>query len=407
MSNLVYLHVGLHKTGTTYLQSYFHVNRDGLRSLGVEYPGGPGQVSQVLAAYDLRGRRGRGYRDTRISGQWKLLAEHILTSPAPVALVSHEGLALATLREARKAVASFGDAEVRVIVTARDLARTIVSLWQEEIKADRTWTWREYCDAIKDADRATTRPAFGFWRREDLPRICDTWAAAAGEEQIHLVTVPPPGSDATELLQRVASVVGFDHRLLTNEPARDNEMIGVAGIEVLRQLNARLGGRLNEAQYARTVKGALVPMLACSGPQVRVGLPESELAWVADRSNTMIQAIRSRRYQVTGDLDDLLPRAQPGLRSPDDASDPELFEAAVDALAQLAELHTTSWWVRRRRKIENEPELADRASRRRERFYSVKVKLLELGGPQQFRLPGAGCCASSGGSHTREGSQSQ
>ncbi len=66
----VYLHIGLHKTGTTYLQNLLKANREGLRAQQIYYPGGPGEPQQAFAVWDLQGRRPRGVHDTRIGGSW-------------------------------------------------------------------------------------------------------------------------------------------------------------------------------------------------------------------------------------------------------------------------------------------------------------------------------------------------
>ena len=50
---------------------------------------------------------------------------------------------------------------------------------------------------------------------------------------------------------------------------------------------------------------------------------------------------------MVGDLDELRPRPREG-RRPDDASDDELLEASLDALALLSERFATAWWQRRR-----------------------------------------------------------
>ena len=66
------LHVGLHKTGTTYLQSVLRANRDVLAAQGVwvPVPDGTGVPSATMAAWDLRGRKSEGSRDRRQVGQW-------------------------------------------------------------------------------------------------------------------------------------------------------------------------------------------------------------------------------------------------------------------------------------------------------------------------------------------------
>ena len=65
----VVLHVGLHKTGTTFLQTVFETNRDVLAEQGIYYPGGPGEPAQRMASWDLRGRRSPGSKDQRQVGR--------------------------------------------------------------------------------------------------------------------------------------------------------------------------------------------------------------------------------------------------------------------------------------------------------------------------------------------------
>ena len=69
-SRRVFLHIGLHKTGTTYLQGVLRANRRRLAELGVFYPGGKGQPTHTFAVYDLFGRRPRG---TGASSVWLAL----------------------------------------------------------------------------------------------------------------------------------------------------------------------------------------------------------------------------------------------------------------------------------------------------------------------------------------------
>ena len=63
----VFLHVGLHKTGTTYLQNLLRANRVELRAQGVEYLADP-DSSQRSATRDLKGTFGRGFDDPGCRG---------------------------------------------------------------------------------------------------------------------------------------------------------------------------------------------------------------------------------------------------------------------------------------------------------------------------------------------------
>jgi hypothetical protein len=365
----VYLHVGMHKTGTTYLQILCNLNRDALRRQGVLYPGGAGGVSPVVAVSDLQSRRPRGHDNSRLEGAWGTMTGEIEASDAPTALVSNEGLGFSTLKQARRAVGSFSG-DVHVVVTARDLARVLVSQWQEDVKNDRSWTWRAYVDSAKDPEQANQLPALGFWRRADPVRVCDTWAAVVGAERVHLVTVPPAGSSRDLLVRRFASVVGFDPAGLPQQPAWDNEQVGAAGTEVLRRVNEALGGRLNQAQHARTVRRTLVPMLVRESDRTSLRLPADEYPWVAKRAEEMIGALSDRGYPVEGDLADLRPREPDDVVAPDDVRERDLLDTAVQALALMTERYATSWWARKGDDVEGAG--MGIASRTRGRLYRMK-----------------------------------
>jgi hypothetical protein len=340
----VYLHIGLHKTGTTYLQNVLRANRESLRSEGVDYSAVPGTPGQALAVLDLIGVRPRGVNDKRIPGSWGALVTAINESEVPRALISEERLSLASKRQIRSAVSSFPDSDVHVVVTARDLARVIVSQWQEYIKSDRTTSWPDYVRAIKDPDKLGTGSALGFWLRQDLPTICAQWAAEVGGERLHLVTVPAPGAPPDLLLERVASVVGLGADTFTESPAWNNETVGVAAIEVIRRLNEHLGGRLNQRAYDKVVKRTLVQLLATRTEPVRLTLPDEELGWVSERADMFIESLRGRAYHVVGDLEELRPQVPAQGRRPDDVSESELLDTSLEALALLSEKYATAWW---------------------------------------------------------------
>lgn len=371
----VFVHIGLHKTGTTYLQNLMRANRASMLAQGIEYPGGSHGPQQSLAVWDLQGGRPGDADDQRIPGSWPALVESIVTSGRAAALISVEWLSLSSVKQVRRLAKSFPHSELHVVVTVRDLGRVLVSAWQEEIKNDQTWTWEEFITAIRDPERVATNPARGFWNRQDIVKVCEHWEAAVPVSRIHLVTVPQPPTPSAELLTRFASVVGFDPGLFTHEPAWANETVGVAATEVIRRLNERLGGRLNRRQHGMLVKATLAPMLAKRTDPVRFTLPSSEHAWVTERANQMIAVLSVRGYPVVGDLDELRPQKREG-RRPDDATDEELFETSLDALALLSERFATAWWQRRR--VDEPVEEASLVSRTRSAVLRSRRKAGEL-----------------------------
>ena len=69
MSQRVYLHVGVPKSGTTFLQASLTANRTDLRGAGVLYPGG--EERMFLAAVDVRGsHKAWGRKRSEVEGAW-------------------------------------------------------------------------------------------------------------------------------------------------------------------------------------------------------------------------------------------------------------------------------------------------------------------------------------------------
>jgi len=342
----VYLHIGLPKSGTSYLQSTLWESQRQLADKGVLVPGDR-RVSQHRAAWDLMGRRPRGADQPRVVGAWPALVDEVLAWRGTSALISEEFLAFARPGQVRKAVRAFAPRRVHVVVTVRDLARVLVGDWQQQMGKGHAWSWEEYAAAIRDPEDGPASAGVAFWLRQDVVRVIDTWEAEVPHERVHVVTVPPAGSPPELLLERFAAATGLDPAWLTRGDYRSNVSVGVAEAEVLRRLNASLGDRLNERQYTRVVATGVRPALQDRPHPLRMTLPEDHFGWVSKRSIAMVDELRRRDPHVLGDLDDLLPRPSVGGVRPDAVQPDELAEAAMAALSTVVEQYADFWWKAR------------------------------------------------------------
>lgn len=372
-----YLHIGLHKTGTTYFQHLMAANRSQLREHGILYPGGEGRPNQHLAVLDLLGRRVVRAEDRRIAGAWSMLVEESRSVAADL-LVSEEHLSVARPAQVRQAVSAFADdREVHVVVTARDLARVLVSAWHEEIKVGSSRPWKEFTTAVRDPARVGTSPARGFYARQDLPAILERWARVVPAERIHVVTVPPRGAPTDLLVSRLGSVIGFEPAWLTQPAGWGNPAVGLLGTELLRRLNPALS-ELNQRQRDRVLKQVLARVLAKGVETVPLGVTGDELEWARERAAAMIAAVRAGGYDVVGELTDLDPQPVPG-RSAQDVGDDELLDAAVVALGGLAQRYATSWWSNKPTEDELQGRSRDKlASRLRAVTWGVRSRAARL-----------------------------
>jgi hypothetical protein len=364
----VFLHIGLPKTGTSYLQSALSNSRERLAAEGVLVPG-ERRSAHTLEVWDLLGRRPRGAEQRNVTGAWDAMVAAVSGWGGSHAVVSSELLSSATDRQVRRTVRSFGSAEVHVVVTVRDLARVVPANWQQELTKGRLWSWEDYVNAVRDPESGPATAGLAFWLRQDLVRVLDAWEAHVPRDRIHLVTVPPAGSPPHVLLARFAEAVRIDPDWLNLDvkPSTGNTSVGLVEAEVLRQLNLGLDGRLNERQYTRVVQYAVKPALQQQPNDTPIALSADDHKWVEEKSSTLVATLRTRGHHVLGDLDDLIPReVGPGrdTAGPASADIPpdQLATAALAALVSVAEAYGTFWWRSRRADPANDAAARSRLS---------------------------------------------
>lgn len=336
----VYLHVGVPKTGTTHLQDVLWRHRTELLTAGVCYPL-TRREEHFAAAMDLRQAAWGGRRNPAWQGTWDRLAGTARSSPAPTAVLSSELLAAATEAQAGRAAGSFGDADVHVVLTVRDLARQLPSGWQEQVKHRQTMTLEQFVAGCLGGDGGPTwTPGMGrrFWLHHDVPAVAGRWAAAVGPERVHLVTVPRPGSSRRLLWDRFAGVVGIgaDVGIDPLGGPRSNTSLGPTAAELLRRLNEGDVGGIRPDQYDPVVRAILAEkVLTRAGPAGEPGLtlPPGFGAEVATRAAAVVEQLRTAGYPVAGDLDELVPGPPAEAAGPPD--DSALAAVAVRATAGL------------------------------------------------------------------------
>jgi hypothetical protein len=309
MTRRVVLHVGLPKTGTTYLQTVLAHHRDALRETGVLYPFVRPQA-MFLGAVEVRGSREKfGLTAEDVAGTWQALCDRVL-SHAGTSVISHEILGGAEPDEIAAALAPLAGIEVDVVVTARDLGRQATAHWQEEVKLGDT---RSFAELERDQLRADVpegaRPH--FWHAQDYAAALRRWATAVPAERVHLVAGPPPGAPPDVLWHRFAEACDVsqeaDAVVDADAVAPANRSLTTEAIALLREVNRQLDGRLTPREHARLVKRELAEGRLAERP----GTPPRTPASLADVLMPAAAAWRSEveagRYAVHGSLDDLTP----------------------------------------------------------------------------------------------------
>ncbi|HSE08323.1 MAG TPA: hypothetical protein VLB29_06635 [Nocardioidaceae bacterium] len=352
MARRVYLHVGTMKAATSYLQALFDDNRDLLAEHGITWH--TTRLSQH-AVHDFQGSR---MLPPRGEGSWKRLREEISGTTGDV-LVSMELMARMPEREAKRLVKALDADELRVIVTARDLTRIVPSHWQETTQNRGTATWSEFVAGVCRGKPANPDLDLPFWKNHHLPSIVRTWSSVVGAGNVTVVTIPSTGSGA--VWERFASVIGVPAQRAV-EPSFGNAALGAASAELMRRLNNRVEG-LEFEQYRRGFKVALAKhgLSRRADSEPRVSLAPTQHAWLREASAAMVGELEGLGVRVVGDLGDLVGPAEPGGagHDPEDSTDAELLDAALDGLAllgeRLADAQLTNDRLRQRARGRDEP----------------------------------------------------
>ena len=328
-SRSVFLHIGLPKTGTTYLQRVLHANRSALQAQGLLYPGK--RRDHFLPAHDVLAQPLREYQDERAAGTWQETVREVADWPGP-ALISHDTFTVARVEQVRTVVAAFPDRPVELIVTARDLARQLAATWQDAVKSGRSPTLTDY--VARARARADDDPDSGFWFWQDLVGVLGRWQRAVPADRIHLVTVPPRGAGPDLLWHRFAEVLAID---LTPDQTADrsaNRALGKAETEFLRRLNADLGDSVERSAYRTYVKQFLARrVLPRSLQPDPIVLSPDDQAWAAARSREVVQTLAAIPLQLHGDLADL--ESPVATAEAVEVSDAAVVKVGVRAITQL------------------------------------------------------------------------
>jgi hypothetical protein len=252
---------------------------------------------------------------------------------------------------------------VHIVYSVRDLWGLLGAEWQESTKHGRGLSFEEFLADVleRGSDGAVGR---WFWSVHVAVQVLERWGAGLPPERVHVVTLPPAGSEPGLLWRRFAGVLGIDPDSVDTAVARPNASLGAAEVTFLRQVNAELsaaragaqparrhsggtqnerggrksgGDRLDRSQRGRYVKGLLAQQILAERTGKQRFAPPLELFDdVRAKAESAVEGLRAANYSVTGDLAELLPR-RPGQAGPhpDHAAPAELVAVGADALTGL------------------------------------------------------------------------
>jgi hypothetical protein len=346
MSSRVYLHVGLPKTATTYLQTILWKNRPALEAQGLRLPG-ESRREHLWSSRVVREDPAFRKFDEHMRGAWDRLRADIAAWPG-TAVISHEFFGAASAEQAARTVADLAPAEVHLVVTGREPLGLFTASWQESIKNRETSLMKDY--SRHEAEEST---AIWNWRSLDIRLVLERWSPHFPAERVHVLPLPGPSAPRREIWDRFAGLIGVDPDSVDLSKSFPNASMGVVEAETLRRINHYLpdfNSALDRATYIRTFLAdqRLVP---------RQGEPfwpdAARIEEIRERGRAAVDYIADHGFDVVGELDALLvPDEVPPRRVPESVTDQEVSRVAVQLVARM--LHDVRDLRQERRRLQEQ-----------------------------------------------------
>ena len=328
MASRVFLHIGLPKTGTTYLQSVLWGSRRALARDGYLLPGS-GHREHLWAALELQERPHLAKRHPRAPGTLARLVAAVERHRGP-AVLTHEFMCGAGREQARRLVESLAPAEVHVVITARDTLGMLTAGWAEYVKNGGTRSL-----AQMRGDRLGGTGEFG-WRTWDLAGVLRRWGRHVPPEQVHVLPMPGPGAPRDQHWRNFAGVLGLDPDRYDAPSQASNPALGVVQVELLRRVNQHLTAFRKPVDRGTWIRGYLAEGHLVRQEGERLGAEDDQVAECRERADRAVAIIERRGYHVVGDPAALrVPGDLPARPRPGAVSDAELLASASTLVADM------------------------------------------------------------------------
>ena len=327
------LHIGVHKTGTTAVQTALANSRDILDTWNVRYPGRLMAHREVASSVMGRplGWRTDGAKPPK-AGLWdRTVAD--ARAYRGTTVISSEFFAESPEEVVRRIVTDVGADHLQVVVTLRNLGRILPSAWQQNLKSGFETPYLPWIRRMLFNDDDATRSTI-FWRRHRHDELVERWVAAVGADHVTVVVVDDRVREGIfhhfEDLLDVPRDTLYDRRGEVS-----NRSMTLAEAAFLRRLNVAVGGAAGWRAYPNRVQAQMVKQLVegrtPSPEEARLATPQWALDRAAEIADEMVTRIESTGARIVGDPAVLRERMTGPEEAVDDAAELPT-DAAISAL---------------------------------------------------------------------------
>ena len=231
------LHIGRHKTGTSSLQRFLNINRDGLKSFGIYYPiSGTAPIAHhYIARYFNRRANERFSEDEREKHTQAFRnLMHEVANRSETVLLSSEGFQNCNPKSlARGIEADF----VQIFVYIREQVEYLISAYQQKVHATN------YTGSLEEFSE-------GFLVNYDV--FLRRWEEVFGKSNMKVRIYSRTTLKNSDIVSDFCQNIGIpDGSLLLRPEGDQNPSIGGALLELKRRINSFLPAKHTDAKLYR------------------------------------------------------------------------------------------------------------------------------------------------------------
>jgi len=322
------LHIGVHKTGTTAVQTSLANSREILDAQDVRYPGSSMAHREIASSVMGRplGWRTDGAKPPK-AGLWEQTVADA-HGYRGTTVISSEFFAESPLDVVERIVGDVGVDRLHVVVTLRNLGRILPSAWQQNLKSGFETPYLPWIQRMLFQEDEATRNTI-FWRRHRHDELVERWAGLVGPD--HLTVVIVDDSVREGIFHHFEDLLDLPRNTLFDRRGQvSNRSMTLAEAAFLRRLNVAVGGAAGWRAYPNRVQALMVKSLvegrSPEADEARLATPQWALDRASEIAGEMVDRIEATGVRIVGDPEVLRAR----ISGPEDAVD-DVADLPVDA----------------------------------------------------------------------------
>lgn len=328
-------YIGLPKTGTTAMQTTASSKREELLAAGVRYPGLG--MNHRLAVAALMGKRIGWDGAVPPQKHWNSMMSEVEADQSNRIWISHEFACEADDASAERFASNLGE-PIHVVITLRNYASTLASVWQQSKKIGNAQPFEAWLQRVlvESSGKKSSNVPDSIGNQGG---IVERWASIVGKQNVTVILVDK--SRPKLLGHSFEDLLGLPRDFLSAQSGgfTSNRSMSLPEAELLQRLNTQIKGKnVSWTDHLNLIqRGAVKSLLTNRVPgedEDRILVPDWAAEVASARGHEVADRIQASGVRVVGNLETLHESSR-SIRGSQPAVDSVPMDAAVEAMMGL------------------------------------------------------------------------